>query len=165
MHSELEKLRFELRVNKSLASKLAILLIRLERVSYFSWFVLPFRVVVLNFMFNTEIPKVVKIGKGLRMPHPFGILVHPLVSIGSNASIFQFVTIGVNEFKQNQAIEIGDDVYIGATVSIISVSIPSCTVISAHALVTKDIPAGSYVFGRNETKLKEDAKSRRRIIT
>ena len=46
---------------------------------------------------GAEIPINGKIGGGLLIPHPNGIVIHPLVSIGPNCLIFQQVTLGATK--------------------------------------------------------------------
>jgi len=68
--------RNELKINKSIASKIAILLIRDERKKYMKYIVKPFRIIILNFIFNSEIPPSTDIGYLLRIPHPYNIIIH-----------------------------------------------------------------------------------------
>ena len=89
-------LRNELNINKSIASKIAILLIRGERNKYMKYIVKPFRIIILNLMFNAEIPPSTDIGYLLRIPHPYNIIIHTQARIGVGCTIYHNVTIGAN---------------------------------------------------------------------
>ena len=91
-------------------------------------------------------------GGGINFPHLNGIIISSYAQIGSNCRIYQQVTVGVNEFKDEyKSAFIGDRVYIGAGAKIIGpVIIGNDVVIGANAVVTKDIPEGSIVVGANK---------------
>src|SRR5688572_2288423 len=57
------------------------------------WFVLRHR--IWSVVTGADIPLNCRIGGGLLIPHPNGIVVHPDATIGVNCLIFQQVTIGV----------------------------------------------------------------------
>lgn len=93
-----------------------------------------------------------KIGGGLRIEHPVGIVIGAGAIIGSGCTILQGVTIGVKhvsrEENDNQYPTIGDNVTIGAKASILGgVFIGSNSVIGAHALVLGSAPDGSFLVG------------------
>jgi serine O-acetyltransferase len=84
----------------------------------------------------------------LRLPHPFLIIIHRTARIGVNGTIFQGVTIGVNENKEIIAAQIGDSVYIGCNSSILGpVKIVDNVTIGAHSLILKDVSKSGVVFG------------------
>lgn len=96
-----------------------------------------------------EISHHTKIGVGLYLPHPNGVIIHPNTVIGNNCMILQQVTIGNNiaKGKDNLAV-IGDNVMIGAGAKIIGpCKIGNNVVIGANAVVTKDVPNNSVVGG------------------
>jgi serine O-acetyltransferase len=86
------------------------------------------------------------------MPHLNGIFIHENASLGNNCTIFQQVTIGSNEHKDNpmSAPQIGNGVYIGAGAKILGdISIGDNVRIGANAVVTKSVPANVTVVGYN----------------
>lgn len=90
---------------------------------------------------GTDIPLNCKIGGGLIMLHPNGIVIHPEASIGPNCLIFQQVTIVGN-------VQIGGHVDIGAGAKIIrSVTIGDHALIGANAVVICDVPPGATAVG------------------
>lgn len=94
---------------------------------------------------GADIPLNARIGGGLVLPHPNGIVIHPDAAIGANCLIFQQVTIGANT---RGVPTIGGHVDIGAGAKIIGpVTIGAHTVIGANAVVTADVPAGCVVAG------------------
>jgi len=106
---------------------------------------------IIQILFNCIIPKEVKIGKNVTLPHPFGIVMTPRLKIGDNVKIMHQVTIGRNELsdKPLEGIEICDNVFIGAGAKIISNSlrIGSDSIIGANAVVIEDVPDGATVVG------------------
>lgn len=91
------------------------------------------------------------VGGGLRLPHVNGIYVHENAAIGENCTIFQQVTIGVNEHQgHRKAPQIGNGVYIGAGAKLIGdIRIGADVRIGANAVVTKDVPPEMTVVGYN----------------
>jgi serine O-acetyltransferase len=87
-----------------------------------------------------------KIGGGLLMPHPNGVVIHPDVEIGPNCLIFQQVTIGTG--SRPGVPRIGGHVDIGAGAKILGgVVIGDHAKIGANAVVTCDVPAGAVATG------------------
>lgn len=94
---------------------------------------------------GADIPPNSRIGGGLKIPHPNGIVVHPASEIGVNCLLFQQVTIGSNG---RGVPRIGDHVDIGAGAKILGpITIGSHARIGANAVVTTDIPAGATAVG------------------
>lgn len=92
-----------------------------------------------------HIPSATRIGPGLVIWHPIGIVINPKVKIGNNCSIFQFVSIG--EEKSKNAI-IGDNVTIGPNVSIVGgVKIGNNVKIGAGTVVIHDVPDNCTTVG------------------
>lgn len=95
---------------------------------------------------QADIPLQTKIGGGLLLPHPNGVVIHPTVVIGPNCLIFQQVTIGVIE--GSGAPVIGGHVDIGAGAKIIGgVHVGDHALIGANAVVTRDVPADCVARG------------------
>ena len=94
---------------------------------------------------GADVPLNARIGGGLLMPHPNGIVIHPDAVIGPNCLLFQQVTIGATE---KGVPRIGGHVDIGAGAKIIGpVTLGDHVLVGANAVVTRDVPAGSTVAG------------------
>lgn len=104
------------------------------------------RFVVLRYRFWTlitgaEIDLTCKIGGGLLIPHPNGIVIHPGSIIGVNCLIFQQVTLA-------GIVELGDHVDIGAGAKLLGpIKIQNHAKVGANAVVTKDVAEGDTVVG------------------
>ena len=86
-------------------------------------------------------------GPGLRIAHPYGIVVSGKARIGSNCLLYQCVTIGINENEIGAPV-IGDNVVIGSGAKIIgSVKITNDVCIGANAVVVKDILCPQTTWG------------------
>ncbi|WP_374191677.1 serine acetyltransferase [Herbiconiux sp. SYSU D00978] len=82
-------------------------------------------------------------GPGLSIAHRGTIVVNGAARVGRNCRLHPGVTIGAH---RGSAPTIGDDVFIGPSVSIIGgVSIGNGAVLSANASVNFDVPAGGVV--------------------
>lgn len=91
-----------------------------------------------------DIPLEARLGGGLLIPHPNGIVIHPNSVIGPNCLIFQQVTIGAT----NGVPTLGAHVDVGAGAKIIGpVTIGDHVRIGANAVVVDDIPAGATAVG------------------
>ncbi|MCC6305543.1 MAG: serine acetyltransferase [Rhodobacteraceae bacterium] len=87
-----------------------------------------------------------RIGGGLLIPHPNGIVIHPEAEIGPNCLIFQQVTIGVGTLPGLP--RIGGHVDIGAGARILGgVTVGSHARIGANAVVIEDVPSGAIAVG------------------
>lgn len=97
-------------------------------------------------MTGADIPLTSKLGGGLLLPHPNGIVIHPDAIIGPNCLIFQQVTIGMRAGSPPP--RIGGHVDIGAGAKILgNVTIGNHACIGANAVVLKHIPAGKSAVG------------------
>lgn len=96
---------------------------------------------------GADIPLAARIGGGLLMPHPNGIVIHPDAEIGPNCLIFQQVTIGLVAATP-QAPHIGAGVDIGAGAKVLgAVRIGQGARIGANAVVLHDVPDGATAVG------------------
>ncbi|MEM6742869.1 MAG: serine acetyltransferase [Pseudomonadota bacterium] len=87
---------------------------------------------------GADIPANTRIGGGLILPHPNGVVINPGAEIGPNCLIFQQVTIGVSRSRTGVA-RIGGHVDIGAGARIIGpVTIGDHALIGANAVVAQD---------------------------
>mgnify|MGYP003583938052 CR=1 FL=1 len=92
---------------------------------------------------GADIPVNSRIGGGLIMLHPNGIVIHPWATIGPNCLFFQQVTIGS---RGGEPPVIGGHVDIGAGAKILGpVRIGNHAKIGANALVIHDVPEGAVV--------------------
>lgn len=90
------------------------------------------------------IPFSTKVGKGLKMTHPYSTVLNA-ESIGDNFSCIQCVTIGK---KNNRRPRIGDNVSIGCNVVVIGdITIGNNVTIGAGSVVVKDVPDNCVVAG------------------
>ncbi|WP_335920966.1 hypothetical protein [Shewanella algae] len=133
---------YTLKLNRSLSSKIAITLIFFERVSFLRYVILPFRVVLLNWFFNTEIPRSVVIGRGLRIPHPYNIIVHSSCIIGDKVTIYHGVTLGANDLSMNYgAPTVSDGCFLAANSMVLGrVKVGCFSIIGAGERVTDNVP-------------------------
>jgi serine O-acetyltransferase len=93
-----------------------------------------------------DIPLNAKLGEGLVLPHPQGIVIHPQAVIGRNCMIFQQVTIGTGSVPGLPTI--GDHVDIGAGARVLGgIRIGNDARIGANAVVLSDVPAGATAVG------------------
>lgn len=107
-------------------------------------------VVVIQYRFwsivtGADIPLNSRIGGGLLITHPNGIVIHPQATIGVNCLIFQQVTIGS---KDGGIPQIGGHVDIGAGAKVIgNIKIGNHVRIGANSVVIDDIDDGCTVVG------------------
>ena len=105
------------------------------------------------FLFSVEIQTGASIGPGLVLAHANGIIIHDNSIIGRNCT-FMFqntVTVGPHAAEEDDRVHyanIGDDVIIGMGARIIGpIHIGNNVLVSANAVVTRDVPDSSIVFG------------------
>ena len=110
----------------------------------------PFRFLCERFIEITtgiSIPAACTIGKGLRIHHFGGIILHPSVIMGENCTLYHEVTIG-DIGGVGKAATIGNNVLIGAGAKIIGeITIGDGVVIGANAVVNRNLPANCVVVG------------------
>lgn len=95
---------------------------------------------------GADIPLNCSIGGGLLMPHPNGIVIHPLARVGPNCLIFQQVTLGT--LATGGAPVVGGHVDLGAGAKVLGpVRIGDHAVVGANAVVLGDVPAGAVAVG------------------
>jgi serine O-acetyltransferase len=92
-----------------------------------------------------------RIGAGLAMPHPFGVIIGWDTRIGDDCFIGQFVTLGGNlgrRVDESKYPAVGDRVQILAG-SVIAgpVNIGDDCLVGANSVVTRSVEAGSMVVG------------------
>jgi len=100
-----------------------------------------------SFVSGAEIHLTTKIGGGLLIPHPNGIVIHPDIEIGANCMIFQQVTLGTNRNKVGVP-KVGTHVDIGAGAKVLGpVTLGDGAVIGANSVVTKSVPERGVALG------------------
>jgi len=143
-----EKTTFSWQPNRSLLASLRSY--DRWRQSKKPWSSLMRKIAVLRHRFwsavtGAEIPLGTRIGGGLLLPHPNGIVIHPDADIGPNCLIFQQVTLGGGD---DGAPRIGGHVDIGSGAKILgSVIIGDHSQIGANAVVLTDVPAYATAVG------------------
>jgi serine O-acetyltransferase len=114
------------------------------------WSILPRLIAVLRHRFwsvvtGADIPLNCRLGGGLLLPHPNGIVIHPAAEIGPNCLLFQQVTIGAG--KGGVPILEGH-VDVGAGAKILgAVTIGGHAKIGANAVVVNDVPSRATAIG------------------
>jgi serine O-acetyltransferase len=95
---------------------------------------------------GADIPLNCRLGGGLLMPHPNGIVIHPDAVIGPNCLLFQQVTIGTRE--GGGAPKIGGHVDVGAGAKILGdITIGQNAKIGANCVVLDDVPPDATAVG------------------
>lgn len=108
------------------------------------WWVLHYR--FWSVVTGADIPLTARIGGGLLMPHPNGIVIHPDVTIGPNCLLMQQVTLGVG--RDSGAPQLGGHVDIGAGAKVLGgVRLGDHAVVGANAVVLSDVPPFHVAVG------------------
>ena len=96
-----------------------------------------------------------KIGKGLNLSHCFSTVINA-ESIGANCSIYQDVTIGVNNGKRpvlHNSVQIfANSVVVGG------IELGDNVIVGAGTVLTKSVPANSVVIGNPARIIKQNGK-------
>ena len=162
----LELIRWDLRVNRGwsldhLRARLLLVEVRAEQYIYSQlntestigsllWGVTRFVGSIFQWLLGQcNIPGTIRIGRGLRLPHPQNIVIAYRADIGEFCTIYHGVSIVWNGFvkmKPNRP-AIGDRVMIGTRAIIIGdVEIGDDVLIGAGAIVPKSVPSSSRVI-------------------
>ena len=114
------------------------------------WHVVQRRWLVLRHRFwsivtGADISLGCRIGGGLLLPHPNGVVIHNDVEIGPNCLIFQQVTLGA---RRGRVPRLGGHVDIGAGAKLLGgIVVGDDALIGANAVVLDDVPPGATVVG------------------
>lgn len=115
------------------------------------WHILMRRIARLRHMFwsiitQSDIGLEVRLGSGLMLPHPNGVVIHEHAQIGDDCMIMQQVTVGM--IGEGQVPTIGNRVYVGAGAKIIGkLVIGDGARIGANAVVMTDVPPNCTAVG------------------
>lgn len=93
-----------------------------------------------------------RLGAGLRLPHPYNIVISSHSRVGEGCTIFHNVTLGSSEKPpiESGAPVLGDGVYVGTGAILIGgITVGGGARIGAGAVATRDIPTGAMVVGEN----------------
>jgi len=107
---------------------------------------------LINFLiFGIEVPLGIKIGPGLVLPHPQGVILGAS-EIGENVTIYQQVTLGAKSmdvgFDPSKRPQIGSNVILAAGSKVIGgVAVGDNSTVGANAVVLIDIPMNSLAVG------------------
>ena len=108
------------------------------------------------FLTGVDIAPAAKIGPGLRIAHGTGIVIGNAVEIGADCLLMHGVTLGAPTLSRiGDMPRLGNRVTVGAQASVIGqVTLGDDVFVGAHALVTRDVPAGSRVMAKFELEIK-----------
>lgn len=91
-----------------------------------------------------------RIGPGLSLPHPLGVVIGDGVQVGRDARVWQHVTLG-STGRAGAAVAypvVGDGVKLFAGCVVVgAVAIGDGAVVAANAVVVRDVPTGATVGG------------------
>ena len=154
----------DFRRNSDIKIKISLMLFRLGNFNYFTiyfghkvlyYIIKLFYKIVVEYWFNIELPLNTKVGKGLKIEHGQGLVVHYKTTIGNYVSLKHNTTIGCKTDQQGHCIRqslIGNNIIIHPHSCIIGVTIGDDCIVGAGSIVTKDVEEKSIVAG-NPAKL------------
>lgn len=125
----------------------AVALIRFQQWCTTKHFPSIFASKILFWFFKIEVGKNVKIGPGLRLPHPMGIIIAPNSEIGHDCDLYAGVRLVLSHGNKQGPI-LGAHVFMGDGAKAVgAVKIGDHAIIGVSAVVTKDIPANATAIG------------------
>lgn len=111
-------------------------------------------------LFSSDVDPEVRIGPGLYVPHPTGIVIGGSVVIGADVSILQNVTLGRTGVEHGDPV-ICDGCEIGAGAVILgSLRIGRDAKVGANSVVLMDVPDGAVAVGVPARILQHDGDKR-----
>lgn len=132
----------------------SVILLRLQGFFYVhKFYVFAYLIQGLNIsLHGLDVVPGCKIGPGLRIEHPVGIVIGEGVVVGKNCTILSGVTLGLSHVDESSNDElypvVEDEVIIGTKVSILGgVTIGSNSTIGAHSVVLQSFLQGSRIAG------------------
>jgi putative colanic acid biosynthesis acetyltransferase WcaB len=110
---------------------------------------------------GVELSSSTRVGPGLRMPHPTGIVINPAARIGAGCLIRHNVTIGNTTRRDGTdrgSATVGDGVEFGAGCVVVGpIHVGDRARIAALSLVTHDVPAWGVMAGNPAHLVRVDA--------
>ncbi|GGD33856.1 serine O-acetyltransferase [Croceicoccus pelagius] len=107
---------------------------------------------LLEMTWSSEIGAEARIGGGLYMPHPFGIVIGNGCVVRENVTVLQNVTLGRRDPSRGDVPTVSNGAMIGAGAVVLgSVAIGVDARIAANALVLDDVPDGGLAIGNPAT--------------
>lgn len=98
----------------------------------------------VRLLLHVEMPNRTRIGPGLHMPHPYGVILGPGVEIGQDCVLFHDVTLGYGPSPGLP--RLGDNVVCFAGSRLLGgVTVGDKTEIGANCVVLRSVPAASVV--------------------
>lgn len=104
---------------------------------------------ILRAVFSGQISARATLGRRLRIPHAWGIVVHPSVTVGDDCILYHQVTLGVNEHRVPVGgPTLGNRVYVGTGAKVIGkITVGDRVNIGANAVVVEDVPPNHVAIG------------------
>jgi serine O-acetyltransferase len=125
----------------------AIVLIRFQQWCTANHFPSIFASKILFWFFKIEVGKNVRIGPGLRLPHPMDLIIAPNSQIGHDCDLYAGVRLVLSHGNKQGPI-LGSHVFMGDGAKAVgAVKIGDHAIIGVSAVVTKDIPANATAVG------------------
>jgi len=101
----------------------------------------------LFWCFGIEVSKQAKIGPGLRLPHPMGIIIAPGVTIGADCDLYADTRLVLGHGSREGPV-LGDHVFLGDGAKVVgAVKVGDHAIIGISSVVTKDVPARATAVG------------------
>ncbi|MCP5526684.1 MAG: serine acetyltransferase [Verrucomicrobiales bacterium] len=125
----------------------AILLIRLQFWCARHRLPTIFAAKLLFWLFKIEISREARIGPGLRLPHPMGLIIAPQVVVGANCDLYADVRLVLaNGLREGP--RIGNHVFLGDGAKVVGrVNVGDHAVVGVSSVVTRDIPPQATAVG------------------
>lgn len=116
------------------------------------------RLLVHRYALFFDFRKGIKVGKGLKFPHPSSIIIGSYANIGENCTIYQNVTIGAarrGEGAEKKYPVIGDNCILYAGCKVLgSIKLADGTAVGANAVLLKNTEENSVYAGVPAERIK-----------
>lgn len=98
-------------------------------------------------LYGSEIGLATRVGGGLYIPHPYGIVLG-IAEVGNDVAVMQNVTIGRKRPDDDGAATIRDGVLLSAGCVVLgAVTIGEGAIVAANSVVLSDVPPGAVAAG------------------